>query len=181
MHTMNMNMKPLLSQSDIPVSPRKRYFSVDLAGISPFFKPSFKGEHHFIDPFVSTVDSEPKITDEPPKDDNNAQFISYMESKDRALQQCRRRSSTGDLMTVPILLLHWKIYPPSFFEGEHQKEDEEKDWEYLSNPEHITISEDQKKFLQKFYSEYADKDPVSVLNWLHAKATKYQEEKKNWH
>lgn len=50
------------------------------------------------------------------------------------------------------------------------------DWEYLSNPCHYELSHEQKLFVQKFYPEYAEKDPYSVLNWLHEKCIKYHDE-----
>ena len=161
---------------------RKRYFSVDLSSIQPFFKPAFHKHDSDNKLGSSTLDSEPKIEDEPSKD-SYAEFKAYMESKDLSVQQCRRRCSTGNILTVPILLHPWKLYPPSFFAGQipEQKEEDsdsgEKDYEYLSNPEHIQVTPEQQKFLEKFYPEYANKDPISVLQWLHMKSSAYHESK----
>ena len=67
------------------------------------------------------------------------------------------------------------MQPPSFFELK-QKSDmkEQEDWEYLSNPEGQELNEDQKKFVNQFYFEYADKDPFYIMNWLHEKALGHQ-------
>ena len=39
------------------------------------------------------------------------------------------------------------------------------------------LTSDQKAFVHKFYPEYAEKNPIAVLNWLHNKALAYQEAK----
>ena len=50
---------------------------------------------------------------------------------------------------------------------------EQQDWEYLSNPEGYELNEDQMKFVEKYYDEYAEKDPYTVMEWLYKKAVNF--------
>lgn len=63
----------------------------------------------------------------------------------------------------------WKVKRPRFFEVETKKE---------SSMEYLELNEFQTVFLQRFYAEYAEKDPFAVLNWLHRKALAFQEDMK---
>jgi len=117
---------------------------------------------------------EPKICDDLITTQN--EFEKFMNFKEREITRCRRISSCSDIFDAPVLLLHWKLNKPSFFEMKQKpfsddSEDSMEDWEYLSNPCHYELDNSQKLFIQKFYPEYAEKDPYSVMNWLHTKSS----------
>jgi len=97
-------------------------------------------------------------------------FERYMLSKDQTLQDSTKTMPAQP----PALLHHWKLQPPSFFKMQQRPEvDDQQDWEYLSNPEGHELNEDQMKFIQKYYDEYAEKDPYAVMDWLYGKAVSY--------
>lgn len=58
-------------------------------------------------------------------------------------------SSAHDSSNSPTLRPQWKFKQPSFFEmaAKQQSENEQQDWEYLSNPEGYEVSAHQKEFL----------------------------------
>jgi uncharacterized protein with von Willebrand factor type A (vWA) domain len=70
-------------------------------------------------------------------------------------------------------MFHWKLQKPEFFVAEKEIEGKSDDFEYLSNPEMLKLNKDQILFLDKFYPEFAEKDPWAVLEWLHKKAVAY--------
>ena len=75
-------------------------------------------------------------------------------------------------------MLHWKLSPPNFFKVEPKEqnsrsEKDPKDVEPAAKLDIWELTSDQKVFVNKFYPEYAEKDPWSVLNWLYNKALTY--------
>jgi hypothetical protein len=124
-----------------------------------------------VDSTVSNDNNEePHISDDKTQND----FEKYMMHKERTVQMAKRRSSSNVLVEAPVLLINWKLLPPSFFKLKVSDEEQIQDYEYLQNPYGYKLSNNQKKFIEKFYADC--KDPFAVMNWLYEKANNYQEE-----
>ena len=59
-----------------------------------------------------------------------------MMSKEKNLIQTKRISSKNVLVDAPVILHHWKLKQPKFFQmAQKENVDSPIDWEYLSNPD----------------------------------------------
>ena len=178
----DQDFAPVHTQSLEELVARKRFFSLDtkefpqLGDVEKAIDKR-QGSGQKTESGLSTIDS---ILEDHPvirEERQGTSFADYMTAKDRTLLTAKRVSSSNVVIDAPVLLLHWKLKPASFFRMERRSgrispvQDEE-DWEYLSNPDRLEMTADQKSFVRKFYPEATD--PYSVLNWLHQKAVDYQ-------